>query len=151
MQKKSNLIIPIHENFGKNSLKQLRTCHPLLILLMNNVIKVQDCSIIKGHRNKADQNKAFRQGNSKLQWPDGNHNEFPSLALDAQPYPYEPDNLDLMWHFGGIVMATAKHLGIPIRWGRDWNSNQIYDDQVFNDFYHFELILKLINFSKLGP
>ena len=52
--------------FGKRSKERLATCDEQLIHLFEEVVKHFDCSVIQGHRGKADQNKAFDEGKSKL-------------------------------------------------------------------------------------
>lgn len=44
------------------------------------------------------------------------------------------------YYFGGYVLGTADEMGIPIRWGGDWNGNRNIDDQTFDDLPHFELL-----------
>jgi peptidoglycan L-alanyl-D-glutamate endopeptidase CwlK len=43
------------------------------------------------------------------------------------------------YYFGGYVVGTADEVGIPVRWGGDWNGNRSIDDQSFDDLPHFEL------------
>lgn len=43
------------------------------------------------------------------------------------------------YYFGGYVCGVADEVGIPIRWGGDWNGNRKVDDQTFDDLPHFEL------------
>lgn len=43
------------------------------------------------------------------------------------------------YYFGGYVCGVASELGIPVRWGGDWNGNRKVDDQTFHDLPHFEL------------
>jgi hypothetical protein len=44
-----------------------------------------------------------------------------------------------MTYFAGYVKGIAMMLGIPIRWGGDWNSNNDLKDNNFDDLPHFEL------------
>lgn len=142
----SELIKPSPKFVGKSA-SNLVTCHPLLIVLFNEVVEVMDCSILEGHRGKEAQDAAFNAvpKRSEVQWPNGKHNGIPSLAVDAQPHPLKLDGsgkakLEQFWVFGGVVIGIAAKLGIKVRWGRDWDSDFDFDDQTFNDFYHWELI-----------
>jgi len=130
--------------FGKRSRTRLAQTHPDIQRLFKEVIKHYDCSVLEGHRNKKKQNEAFKKGTSKLQWPDGNHNELPSLAADVAPYPVSfketPKNIARFYHFVGYVLATAQRLGIKIRCGADWDGDKDFSDQSFDDLPHFELI-----------
>jgi len=73
----------------------------------------------------------------------GQHNRKPSLAVDAVPYPINPDwnkDLEKICVFAGIVLAIAHRRGIKIRWGRDWDGDFDLNDQTFNDYCHFEIV-----------
>jgi len=130
-------------SFGKTSKERLETCHPKLQLLFNEVVKRYDCTILCGHRNQADQDKAFAEGKSKLKWPKGEHNALPSKAVDVAPYITGKDidwnNTKQFYHFAGYVLATAEQLGLNIRCGCDWDKDKDVDDQTFNDLVHFEI------------
>lgn len=103
------------------------------------MVELQDCSIIKGHRGKAEQEIAFLGGKSKLNFPQSKHNKLPSLAVDVQPYPYYEGDLKRWFKFAGVVMAVAELEGVKLRWGGDFNMNGDYSDQTFIDLFHWEL------------
>lgn len=137
--------------FGKTSKERLATCHPDLQLILNTAIKTVDCSIFCGHRNKANQNKAFDAGLSQVKWPDSKHNVFPSLAVDCGPYFPELRNTD--WEdykafavFAGYCMRIADELlekeliTHRLRWGGDWDGDGRTADESFVDLPHFELV-----------
>jgi len=126
--------------FGAESLSNLSSCHPDLQLLFKAVVRGFDCSVICGHRNQSEQNQAFDDGKSKVQYPDSKHNRTPSRAVDVVPYPVDWNNLNRFYLFVGYVMKTAEILGIKIRSGGDWDSDTMTDDQRFIDLPHFELI-----------
>lgn len=126
--------------FGARSKRNLSEAHPDLQRLFNAVILIIDCSIIEGFRSEEEQNKAYFSGKSKLGWPDSKHNKRPSLAVDALPYPIDWNDTKRFYYFAGIVMATAKLIGVKVRWGGDWNMNQDLNDQTFYDLVHFELV-----------
>ena len=125
--------------FGKTSRKRLKTCDEDLQALFEEVVKYFDCSVIEGHRNEARQNKAFEDGNSKVKFPKGRHNSKPSKAVDVAPYPIDWEDRERMTYFAGFVKGIAYMMGIPIRWGGDWNNNTILKDNNFDDLPHFEL------------
>jgi hypothetical protein len=131
--------------FGKVSKERLATCDPRLQKVFNRVIESFDCTIIEGFRGKEAQNLAYAQGKSKLKWPKGKHNSNPSRAVDVMPY--DPNIGGINWkdtlrmaYFAGFVMATAKEMGIRLRWGHDWDGDTDLHDQDFNDGPHYELI-----------
>ena len=125
--------------FGRASKKRLKTCDEDLVFLFEEVVKYFDCTVLEGHRGKKLQNKYFKEGKSKLQYPDGNHNKIPSFAVDVVPYPIDWEDRERMTYFAGYVKGIATMLGIPIRWGGDWNSNNDLKDNNFDDLPHFEL------------
>ena len=125
--------------FGKRSTECLNTCDGDLIFLFESVVKYFDCSVLEGHRGKKLQNKYFKEGKSKLKFPDGNHNKKPSKAVDVVPYPINFSDRERMTYFAGFVKGMASVLGIPIRWGGDWNNNTEVKDNNFDDLPHFEL------------
>lgn len=126
--------------YSKKSQKKLDTCHPDLQTLFTEVIKYVDCTILDGNRNKTRQNFLYNMGRSRVMYPDSKHNESPSSAIDAVPYPINWNDLSRFYYFGGIVMGIAFKMGIPIRWGGDWDRDMEVKDQNFNDLPHFELL-----------
>jgi len=140
--------------FGTRSKEQLETCHPDLITLFTAVIEEVDCSVTCGHRNEADQEKAFDSGNSKVHYPDGKHNSDPSTAVDVYPYPIDFDDLPRFYWFGGWVLAKAEilrnvgEITNKIRWGGNWKGldNGKIDfsynrrKDVLDDLPHYEII-----------
>jgi hypothetical protein len=127
--------------YGPVSRTRLATCHPLLKRVFENVIKIVDCKIECGQRDKDEQDRLYRLGRSKVQWPNSKHNSDPSMAVDAIPYPVDWENLKRFYFLAGVVIAVGHMLGLKIRWGGDWDMDTDLDDQDFNDLPHFELIL----------
>lgn len=122
--------------FSKKSLDKLKTCHPDIQKLFNEVIKDFDCIVICGARTLEEQQKAFKGGFSKL---DGikkksKHQiskEQPlSFAADVCPFPIDWNNLEAFKKLSIIVKAKAKTLGIKITWGGDWK---------MKDYPHWEI------------
>jgi hypothetical protein len=127
--------------FGKKSKKQLSTCNKKLQEVFNEVIKTVDCSVLEGHRGENRQNALYKEGKTKVKFPKGRHNHNPSLAVDVVPYPIDWDDRERFHLFAGFVLGVANQMGIPIRWGGDWNQNWEVDDNQFDDFPHFELVV----------
>lgn len=118
--------------FSNKSLERLATCDPRLQDLMNEVIKETDIIIICGHRNKDEQNLAFIQGNSKLNYPKSRHNSLPSQAVDIAPYPLDWNDLEAFRELAIIVKEKAEELGIDIEWGGECFGS-------FIDMPHYQL------------
>jgi peptidoglycan L-alanyl-D-glutamate endopeptidase CwlK len=135
--------------FSEVSLDRLATAHQKLQRLAHIVLKVFDISIICGHRQKEDQDQAFAEGKSKLQWPKSKHNSFPAMAIDAWPYPVKWPSLDAIppehrkaaddyatalasWYYmAGLFKGAGAALDIDINWGGHFKS--------FFDAPHIEL------------
>lgn len=135
--------------FSRASASQLATAHPLLRRLFERVVLTYDCTVIEGYRGQQAQDRAYAAGNSKLKFPHGKHNKYPSIAVDVAPYDLAKQgvnwdtntrtNLVRFYHFGGYVKGIAELMAIPIRWGGDWDGDTYFNDQTFNDLVHFEL------------
>ena len=125
--------------FGKRSISRLKTCDQKLQELFYEVVKHFDCSIIEGNRGEERQNKAFADGKSKVKYPNGKHNQNPSIAVDVAPYPIDWSDRDRFHYFGGFVLGVAKEMGMNIRWGGDWNQDTETKDNKFDDLVHFEI------------
>ena len=125
--------------FGKTSKEKLATCHEDLQKVFNEVIKKVDCSVLEGHRSEERQNKLYKEGKTKVRYPEGRHNASPSRAVDVVPYPVDWNDRERFHLFSGFVLGVAYRMGINLRWGGDWNMNFEVDDNKFDDFPHFEL------------
>ena len=131
--------------FGKKSKKNLATCDERLIKVFNEVIKTVDCTVLEGHRSKDRQNALYREGKTKVTYPSGRHNHYPSLAVDVCPYPVDWGDRERFTLFAGFVIGIAKSMDIKLRWGGNWdmweeNGRWEVDDNKFDDFPHFELM-----------
>ena len=127
-------------SFGQKSRAALSSAHPFLQLLFEQVVADFDCSVTCGHRGEADQDKAFEEGKSQVRYSDGKHNKLPSNAVDVVAYPIDWGDSTRQAYFAGQVMAKARSMGIPLRWGGDWDGDTDLKDQDFDDLVHFELL-----------
>ena len=137
--------------FGRKSRERLNTCHADLVTLFTAVAEEIDCSVICGHRNEADQERAFDSGHSKVHFPHGKHNSNPSTAIDVAPYPIVWNDLPRFYWFAGWVLAKAEilrnvgEITHKIRWGGNWRGFEKgiidFKKNTFNDLPHFELLL----------
>lgn len=138
--------------FSKKSKALLEQCHPDLQKVMNEAIKIFDFSVTEGARTKEQQAKYVKEGKSKTM----NSKHLPkyckeigkecSYAIDVVPYPIDYNDRERFCVLAGIVLGIAKvykDLGIirsDIRWGGDWNQNNITKDESFSDMPHFEVL-----------
>jgi peptidoglycan L-alanyl-D-glutamate endopeptidase CwlK len=129
-------------SFSRISREKLATCHHDLQAVMNEAIKYTDFSIICGYRGQKEQDDAFTKGLSKLKFPNGKHNQDPSLAVDIAPYPIDWKDIKRFIELKEVIFQVAGELGIHIRWGGDWNQNGSSADEKFLDLPHYELVTK---------
>lgn len=104
--------------------------------------QVADVSLICGHRDEATQNMLY-PAYTKVRWPDGKHNSYPSSAVDLRPYPYPDTTAEVreqLSYIAGRAIQWAQDQGITLRWGGDWNRNGSILDNNFDDLFHFEVI-----------
>lgn len=126
--------------FGKRSKRNLLELDPKLQLILNELITMIDVTISTGHRDEAEQNRLYREGFSKVQWPDSKHNVYPAQAVDVEPWPIDYSDVRRYYIMAGMIKHIAKVAGISIRWGGDWDGDGDLKDQSFNDLAHFELL-----------
>lgn len=127
--------------FGKGSVEKLTQAHDAWSLILGDVLQFMDITVTCTHRGKEEQNEAFAQKKSKLQWPESKHNTLPSIAVDVVPYPIDWKNTKRFGYMAGLIIACAKARGYTVRWGGDWDSDGETEDQNFHDLPHFELVL----------
>lgn len=92
-------------HFGEKSTRVLDTLHPALQLLMTEVVKHHDITLLEGHRAEDRQNQLFNEDATEVQWPDSRHNQTPSMAVDAAPWP-----IPEAWGFLGDLAGEAREL-----------------------------------------
>lgn len=145
-------------HYGKRSEKNLATCHPDIQLILREAIKIIDISVIEGHRTLMRQQELFNSVPQRTTL-DGivkksNHQTDPSMAVDIVPYkkgynPFVPAsarNAARFYFMMGIIKGIAVRLlelGFithKVRFGLDWNSNDVFSDQKFHDLPHMELV-----------
>ena len=135
--------------YGKRSEAELATVNPMLVQVCRRALSYgqMDATVVQGVRGKAEQDRYFELGKSRVRWPDGKHNAEPpetkSDAVDIIPFVKGKGS----WHFvhcafwAGLMFAAAADLGVDIRWGGDWDmDHEPVTDQEFQDLAHFELV-----------
>jgi len=126
--------------FSARSQKNLSGCHESLILVCHHAIRLYDFAVTCGHRGEEEQHKAFLDGLSDKDYPDGKHNKKPSEAVDLVPCPIDWKYLPPFYFLGGVVMTVAHNLGVALRWGGDWDRDGDFKDNTLIDLGHFELV-----------
>ena len=151
-------------NFGSRSQKQLSTLHEDLQIILRHVIQLYDFSILEGMRTQERQQELFNATpprtkldgvikKSKHQGKGDSRGYIVSYAVDIMPYKKgtnafsgEDKDTTRFYYLAGLMKGVAERLLTDgkikhkLRWGGDWNGNDIYTDQNFDDLPHFELI-----------
>ena len=128
--------------FGKRSRERLKGVDHRLIMVLDEVVKYFDITVIEGIRSQERQNQLVKEGKSKTKF--GKH--VLGRAVDIAPYPLDWSARDDFHYLGGFVLGIANQLGIKIRWGGDWNASSFFEgkrttkDNHFDDLVHFELL-----------
>ena len=130
--------------WGAKSILQRLTSDPRLNAIGDVVLQIKDHSVIKGHRGEDEQNEAFNAvpQRSKLPWPKGNHNAYPSKAQDVKAYPFpekEQEQREEQLYLLGLYRGVAEMMGVPLRTGADWDRDGEILDNGFDDFFHAEI------------
>ena len=136
----------MHHTFGAKSQAHLDTVVPELRSICINVLAISpfDLTVTCGRRSKEDQEKAVREGRSKVHWPDGKHNveneDDLAKAVDIHPYPIDFKDTRRYYMLAGMMHAEAAYDDIKLRWGGDWDGDGVLTDQTFDDLPHFEVV-----------
>jgi D-alanyl-D-alanine carboxypeptidase len=126
-------------DFGERSRENLLTVHPDLRAIAYAAIARIDFAVIEGHRGEGRQNELFKAGMSKQQYPNGNHNTWPSLAFDFVPWPFEGTDADWLdsarfKSASDILIEEGEKVGIVLFWGGNWKS--------LSDTDHIQMVSK---------
>ena len=134
---------------GPASRKKLEGLHPNLIAVVTRAIEVttQDFTVLCGVRTLAEQKELYAQGRTKpgqiVTWTLKSRH-LPAAdglgrAVDLAPYPIDWNNLSKFDAIAKAMFDASKELGIPIRWGADWDQDGIARERGETDSPHFEL------------
>jgi len=130
--------------FSRKSQEILFTCHEYIQVVMRDVVKIIDITIISGKRGEEEQNWLYRNGFSKKMFPNSKHNsevnDTLSEAVDIAPYPVDWEDKEKFYYVAGHVMAVADGRSVALRWGGDWDMDDDLHDQTFMDLGHFEIV-----------
>tara|TARA_R110000822_G_scaffold293632_1_gene415673 strand:+ start:61 stop:528 length:468 start_codon:yes stop_codon:yes gene_type:complete len=145
-------------NLSQRSLNKLVGVHPDLIAVVHRAIEIteEDFMVGEGVRSLSTQKKYVRDGKSKtlnsrhlvvngyshavdlwlyknggVSWDTSRAESFYTVSHDDDYYNYQ--------EIGTSVLQAAEELGVPIRWGADWDGDGQHTDHSFIDWVHFEL------------
>lgn len=135
---------------------------PILQKVIGRVGALLNITLTCGIREREAQEIAFSTGKSKVKWPQSKHNLNParnavfSLAIDLYPSDIDmkvlnyqvktpEDRIRLLkeyqkfYYLAGFIKATAENMGVKVKWGGDFNSDNDFTNDSFIDMPHFEL------------
>lgn len=135
------------QGLDAGSQKSLEQGHKLLQKVFVRVPNYTDIIILDAQRDRAAQEKAVREGHSKVHFGESAHNYFPALAFDVVPdgdprlavRKIDWNNYRPFINLALIIYRVAAEEGVPLTWGYDWDGDGRHDDQRFNDLPHWQL------------
>ena len=122
--------------FGKRSKERLKGVDHRLIMILDELIKIMDVTIIEGLRSAERQEELLKKGATKVKY--SKHME--GKAVDLAPYPIDWEDRDTFHYMAGMVRGIGHLLNIKVRVGADWDSDGNTKDNSFDDLVHIELI-----------
>ncbi len=138
-------------HFGAASLKRMVGVDPGIIKVATRVLDFMDITVQDGGgiRDAELQAVLFAEGKSKkdgvtklsrhqIEHPDARDGN--GDACDFAPYPIKWDDPRRWYYMGGLFLALGAEMGIPFRWGGDWDSDGEITDQKFHDLGHIERV-----------
>lgn len=135
---------------GARSLERLDGVHPSMVKVVKRAIAITtvDFIVLEGVRTPARQKELYAQGRTKpgpkVTWTMvSNHFVNPKTgyghAVDLCPWPIDWNDTKKFDAVSKAMFAAAKELGIPIRWGADWDRDGKPRERGETDSPHFEL------------
>ena len=132
-------------HYSKRSLANINSCCEPLIMVAKHAIRYWDTICEEGYRGELEQNKYYKAGTSKVQYPNSKHNKIPSEAIHLAPYNtfirgIDWNDKELFVKFGFFIIGLGHSLDVKLRWGGDWDMDGNRSDQNFDDLVHFEFV-----------
>ena len=135
---------------GALSLRRLEGVDPRLVRVVRRAIEIStvDFSVLEGLRTLARQKQLYAQGRTApgkiVTWTmNSRHLRNPVTgfggAVDLVPFPLDWNDVRKFDAIGKAMRQASRELGIPVRWGYDWNGNAKLREKGEYDGPHFEL------------
>lgn len=130
--------------FSMRSLAARAKLQKPLIAMVDIAIRDIDFMILDSTRGRAAQELAFALGRSNAHFGESAHNYEPAVAVDLFPAPYSWDTkrADVRNAFQALrdaMFNAAQRVGVPLRWGGDWDRDGKPNSVGLIDLPHFEL------------
>ena len=121
----------------------------LIHMIIDKAIQYADITVLEGYRDEKAQNEAYDKGMSQVRFPNSKHNTYPSMAVDAVPYPIDWKDTERLAYFAGMIKGIANVMllgtGYKLVSGIDWDDDLNINEHKFLDYPHFELIKDATN------
>ena len=92
--------------FGKRSKERLEGVDHRICMVLDEVVKYYDITVIEGLRSQERQDELVREGKSKTKF--GKH--VTGEAVDIAPYPIDWNSRDDFHMLGGFVLGVASQI-----------------------------------------
>lgn len=137
-------------SLSADSRSHLKGVDPRLVRVVERAIAISevDFRVICGVRTAAEQRELYAQGRTKpgkiVTWTlNSRHIPDPKTglgrAVDLLPAPYDWKQLLPFDKVAKAMMQASAELGVPIRWGANWDSDAQVREKGETDNPHFEL------------
>lgn len=135
--------------FGTRSKQRLMGVHPNLTHVVERALELSpvDFMVVEGFRTLARQQELYAQGRTtpgKIVTWTMKSKHLTGSAVDIAPVDA---NGKILWkdtqafdQMAAAMLAAAEELGIPIRWGADWDQDGNPRERGESDSPHFELV-----------
>ena len=147
--------------WSKRSKDNLKNVHHDLVKVFDHVLLLLDITVVCGMRTDKEQADLYAQGRTlpgkivthadgvKKKSKHQRQADGYAHAVDVYPFPIDLSSryyATVRFYFlAGIVKAVAQDLydrgeiSHLVRWGGDWDRDNVFGDQSFNDIPHFEI------------
>ena len=135
--------------FSNRSKQRLMGVHPKLVHVVERALELSpvDFMVVEGFRTLARQQELYAQGRTtpgKIVTWTMNSKHLTGNAVDIAPVDATGkvlwEDTQAFDQMAAAMFAAAKELGIPIRWGHDWDQDGIPRERGETDGPHFELV-----------
>ena len=135
---------------SQRSYFRLWRVHPSIIRVLEDAIDLTaidfGVAYMGGFRTEDEQRQLFIQGVSKADGEIHMSKHQTGDAVDLIIFvdgkaldPKEEHYTEMLCVVAGVVLSSAKRLGVPMKWGGDWGKGDVRSNKSF-DPYHFEFL-----------
>lgn len=139
-----------HHKWGASSIAALEGVDERMVRVATRALEIcpLDLRVLEGVRTRKRQADLYAQGRTKpgkiVTWT-LNSRHFPDprtgkgRAIDIVPLPVDWNNLAAFDAMARAFFQASQELGIPIRWGANWDGDGRWREKGETDSPHFEL------------